>query len=432
MKLSRRTLLTAASAGALAATGAVTAILAPGVRGVFAPRPHPASDRAPRDILVVLFLRFGADGLTMVPPADDADYHANRPTIAIAASGPNGGLPIGTLDGVPFFLHPSIPELKSLYDAGHLAVVHGCGLMTESRSHFISQDKMDRGIADGEAPLQGGWLARHLLARDLVLPGLGAISCVPSVDVSLQGYGGAMAVPDIKLFNVVGGDTNRHIIKSLNTGIEPLTISAAETINTIETVQARLAAMPDKAGDTLGYTSGPLSAALKSLATTIKLDLGLEVATVDYGGWDHHINLNTAFGPQAQELSLAINAFWNDMKDYRDRLTLVTMTEFGRRVKENANGGLDHGSASFMFVLGQHVNGGRIYGQWPGLKAADLHAGDLAVTTDYRRVLQEILVKRRGETALQAVFPNVGYAPLGLIAGDNESITPRAGTDAKI
>jgi len=419
MKISRRLLLTAVSAGALATAGAVTATLSPGVRGIFTPGHRKIGNRPPRDILVVLFLRFGADGLTMVSPADDADYHANRPTIAVAASGANRGLPIGTLDSVPFFLHPSIPELKSLYDSGHLAVIHGCGQMTESRSHFISQDKMDRGLADGEAPLQGGWLARHLMASNLVLPGLGAVSCVPSVDVSLQGYGGAMAVPDIKLFNVVGGDANRHIIKSMNTGAEPLTISAAETINTIEMVQARLAAMPDKGGAALSYTTGPLSAALKSLATTIKLDLGLEVATVDYGGWDHHVNLNEAFGPQARELSLAINAFWNDMADYRDRLTLVTMTEFGRRVKENANGGLDHGSASFMFALGEHINGGRIYGRWPGLKAADLHAGDLAVTTDYRQVLQEILVKRRGEATPRAVFPTLDRVSLGLVASES-------------
>jgi uncharacterized protein (DUF1501 family) len=414
MTLSRRTLLTASSLGALAVAGGVVA-LAPGVRGIFAPNTLAGSNR---DILVVLFLRFGCDGLTMVPPADDGDYHANRPTVAIAA---NKGHPVGTLDGTPFFLHPEANELKAFYDAGRLAIVHAAGLPTESRSHFISQDKMDRGIADGEAPLKGGWLARHVSARGLDLPALGAVSCEPATAVSLQGYGGAMAVPDITLFNIVGGDANRHVIARLNSGAEPLCISARETVSTIETVQAKLAMMT-AAGSSGGYPTGPLGASLKSLATTIKMNLGLEIATVDYGGWDHHIDLNSQFPNQARHLSQALNAFWNDMSAYQDRLTIVAMTEFGRRVKENANGGLDHGSASFMFALGQHINGGKIYGQWPGLKDKDLHAGDLAVTTDYRHVLQEILVKRRGETTLRAVFPTLEYRPLGLVAGDDAAV----------
>ena len=139
------------------------------------------------------------------------------------------------------------------------------------------------------------------------------------------------------------------------------------------------------------------------------------MATVDFGGWDHHVNINAFFGGQARELSQAIGAFWADMHEYRTRITLVTMTEFGRRVQENANGGLDHGAASVMMALGGSVNGGRMYGQWPGLKAADLVAGDLRVTTDYRHVLQEILVKRRGETTLKSVFPTLDYQPLGVV-----------------
>jgi len=412
MTLSRRHFLTAASVGAIAAGGVVAARLGPRVHGVFAPK---AGD-APRDILVSVFLRFGCDGLTMVPPADSADYHDSRPTIALKTSGPKAALPLGTLGGVPFFLHPNAPELKGLYDAGRLAVVHAAGLPTESRSHFISQDKMDRGVTDGEPLLQGGWLARHIQARNLSLPGLGAVSCAPAIDVALQGYGGAMAVPDIKIFNIVGGDANRQVINRLNTGTDMLTAVARETVTTIETVQARLATLSPETGGG-GYGTGPLSASLKSLAATIKLDLGLEVATVDYGGWDHHVDLNAQFPSQTQELSQALYAFWNDMHAYQDRLTIVTMTEFGRRVKENANGGVDHGAASFMFALGHHINGGRLYGQWPGLKAGDLHAGDLAVTTDYRQVLQEILVKCRGEITPQAVFPTLPYKPLGLVVG---------------
>jgi uncharacterized protein (DUF1501 family) len=397
----------------LAAVGGAVA-LAPGVRALFTPKLAGSN----RDILVVLFLRFGCDGLTMVPPADDGDYHANRPTVAVAAK---TALPIGMLDGTPLFLHPMASELKAFYDAGRLAVVHAAGLPTESRSHFISQDKMDRGIADGEALVKGGWLARHVLARGVALPGLGAVSCEPTVDDSLQGYGGAMAVPDISLFNILGGDANRHVIARLNSGAEPLCVSARETVTIIETVQAKLAVMTAGGGNDT-YPAGPLAASLKSVATTIKMNLGLELVTVDYGGWDHHVDLNSQFPAQAQHLSKALHAFWNDMAAYQDRLTIVTMTEFGRRVKENASGGLDHGSASFMFALGNHINGGKIYGRWPGLKDTDLHAGDLAVTTDYRHVLQEILVKRRGETTLRAVFPTLDYRPLGLVKGDDSAV----------
>jgi len=250
---------------------------------------------------------------------------------------------------------------------------------------------------------------------------MGAISCEPGIAVSLQGYGGAMAVPDIKIFNIVGGDANRAVIKRLNGGHMPLTDSARETITTIETVQAKLAKLPHEEGNG-GYPSGTLAASLKSLAATIKMNLGLEVATVDYGGWDHHIDLAAQFAPQARQLSEALAAFWNDMAPYRERMTIVTLTEFGRRVKENASGGTDHGSAAFMFALGQHVNGGRIYGQWPGLRPGDLHAGDLAVTTDYRQVLQEILVKRRGETTPRAIFPTLDYKPLGVVAGDDKGV----------
>jgi len=404
MTLSRRTLLTTASLGALAPLATALSLRA-GVQGVFMPQ----TSQSDEDILVVIFLRFGSDGLTLVPPADDGLYHDNRRTTAISAK---DALPIGGLDGTPFFFHPAITELKGFYDAGQLAVVHATGLRTESRSHFISQDKMDRGVTDGETPLKGGWLARHLMARDAAAA-LSAVSCQPSVDVSLQGFGGAMAVPDITLFNVVGGDSNRDIIKSLNSGAEPIVASASETIATIETVQARLNQMGDSTS--AAYTKGPLSAALRSLATTIQLNMGLTVATVDFGGWDHHVDLNEQFPPQARELSQSIAAFWDDLKDYRHRLTILTMTEFGRRVKENANGGLDHGSASVMFAMGQHINGGQIYGQWPGLRPSDLHAGDLAVTTDYRQILQEVLVTRRRETDLASVFPTVPYVPLGLV-----------------
>lgn len=387
MPFTRRTFLGTAAPGAFMTT------LSPGLKVAF------GADAAvaPRDILVVVFLRFGSDGLTPFPPADDADYHQARPTLATPASGSGAAWPLGALNGVQFFANPNMPEIKALYDAKELAIVHAAGLPTESRSHFVSQELMERGISDGEKQLAGGWIGRHLTARKLILPGLGAISTNPEVDVSLQGYINAIAVPDITRFDVVGGETNLRVIEGLNVGTEAHVTSARATVETIRNIKANLLSLPKVAGNPAGYTNGALSTSLRGLADIIKANVGLEVATVDFGGWDHHANLMTFFGGNARELSAAVNAFWIDMKDFRDRLTIVTMTEFGRRVQENANAGLDHGSASVMMALGGSVNGGRIYGQWPGLKAADLQTGDLRVTTDYRRVLQEILAKRRGE-----------------------------------
>jgi len=398
MTLARRTLLTA--------TGAGLTTLMPGVRAAF------AADGAQRDIVIVVFLRFGSDGLQLIPPADDGDYRDARPTLGIGSS---SALPLGPLSGVPFFMNPNMPELKALYDAGQLAVVQAAGIPTDSRSHFVSQEKMERGIADGEKQIAGGWLGRHLLSRGLVLSGLGAISTSPEVDVALQGYAASVAIPDVTRFDVAGGDLNLNIIEKMHAGADVYSANAQATIATIKTVKAKLLGTPKPPGNPFGYGTGQLSTSLRSVADIIKADLGLEVATVDFGGWDHHVNLNQFFGGQARELSQALAAFWADMAAFRSRLTIVTMTEFGRRVQENANGGLDHGAASIMMALGGAVNGGRMYGQWPGLKPADLIAGDLRVTTDYRQILQEILVKRRGETNLPAVFPTLAYQPLGII-----------------
>ena len=401
MTLSRRTLMATAS-------GALITSLAPGMKVGFA---APSADR---DILVVIFLRFGSDGLTMVAPSETGEYRDRRPTIAVTSSGANAGLPVGALDGVPFFLHPKAAELKALYDAKQMAIVHAVGLPTETRSHFESQDMMERGWLPGGTPLLGGWLTRHLMSRKGTMSELGAVSAGADVHVPLHGFPGVVAIPDVSQFNVTGGDFNLSVIDALNAGSEPAAVSARETVAMIRNVQSRLKALPADA-ETTAYPSGEFPTSLKTLAKIIKMNAGLEVATVDFSGWDHHFNMNKQFPGHTQHLSQTLAAFWNDLKPFQKRLTVVTMTEFGRRLDENTAGGTDHGAASFMFVLGGAVAGGKMYGQWPGLKPADLREGDLRVTTDVRQVLQELLVKRRGEKSLEQIFPGLPYAPLCLV-----------------
>jgi uncharacterized protein (DUF1501 family) len=401
MIFSRRSLLKSVS------TGAALSALAPGLNCAF------AAEQGQRDILVVVFLRFGCDGLTMIAPAQDPAYQGLRPTIKVSASGEGAGLPLGALDGVPFYMHPSAPELKALFDAGKLAVVHAAGLPTDTRSHFEGQNMMERGVTEGDAPILGGWLARHLAARKLVLPDLGAISSASDIQAPLQGFKGVAAIPDVRNFNVPGGDYNLDVIAALNAGADAQSASARATINMIRSVQTSLGRLP--AGGRPIYPAGGFAASLRSLADIVQMNVGLEVATVDFGGWDHHYNMNSYFPAAARHLSQSLAAFWEDLALVQHRLTVVAMTEFGRRLEENTAGGTDHGAASFMFALGGGVNGGRIYGDWPGLAPGDLREGDLRVTTDVRQVLQEILVTRRGEDNLGSIFPSLDYRPKGIL-----------------
>ncbi|MHB1204877.1 MAG: DUF1501 domain-containing protein [Rhodospirillaceae bacterium] len=362
-------------------------------------------------ILVVIFCRFGQDGLQLVAPSGDANYIAARPTIRIQ---PNTNMGLGTLDGVDMFFHPNMPELKTLYDANQLATVVAAGVPTNIRSHFEAQDMMERGGADGTALPDNGWLARHMASLGGNLPPLGTVAVSTNMPTSLMGDNQALAIPNPANFNVSGGTATSNVTRGLVRGTTDYEKRALETLDAITNVQTAFRALGTNTQT--GYTNGDLSTPLRSLATLIKMNVGVSVATIDMGGWDHHQNLTAAFNGRATELSRSIAAFWNDIAAYQAQTTVVTMTEFGRRFQENANRGLDHGSASTMMVVGAGMNGGKVYGQWPGTAANQLYGGDLAVTTDYRTVLSEIMVKRHNETAIKAVFPNVPYNPLGLFA----------------
>ncbi len=401
--ISRRSLLACAAAG--------LTTVAPGVRVSFA-QTAPAT---PRDILVVLFQRGAADWLQMLAPAGDQNYINARPSLRVQTSGNTPGLGVGTLGGTDFYLHAAAPELKTLYDSGDLAFVHAVGIHTVDRSHFICQDMMEKGGADAEAESHSGWLARHLASAGDGGQELSTVAASATNPVSLLGEASAVAIADAQQFNISGGNANGNVIRAINSGESVYQAVATASLDAVASVQLGLRTINDTSG-TAGYTAGALSQSLRSVGRLIRMNVGVDVVTVDYGGWDMHNALAGEFNTRTTEFSRAISAFWTDMAAYRDRITLITMTEFGRRLQENASQGTDHGSAAGMLVLGGNVNGGKIYGNWPGLAASQLTTGDLTVTTDYRQVLAEILVKRHRETKLAEVFPTIAYSPLGILS----------------
>jgi len=396
---------------ASAAAGAYLTTAAPGLR--IARAAEGSGENG--DILVVLFLRGGQDSLQLVAPADDADYNDYRPNIAVSSS---DGHHVGALDGVDFFLHPSVPELNSLYSAGDLAIVQATGLPAGGRSHFENQDYMERGD-DGDNQKtrhKTGWITRHIDSIGETRPVLSSVALGSSNPLSLLGHPQVIALSDSgRGFDVDGPSANADLFAAINSGDSEYQQLAQQTVEAINTVQSGLVVRDQADISETGYTSGPLSESLRSLAQLIKMDVGVDIATVEQGNWDHHENILDEFPSQAEELSRSLNAFWTDMVDYRDRITLVTMTEFGRRVDENSNAGTDHGAASSMLVLSKSANGGKLHGDWPGLSELEQQDGALRVTTDYRQVLSEVLVKRKFNSKVDQVFPDISYAPIGVL-----------------
>lgn len=435
--LTRRALLNA-TAGTLAVAG-----LPAGTRLAFGATGAP--------LLVVVFLRGAADLLSLVAPSGNAEYQAARPTLAIPASGTGAGVPLsGALGGQAFTLHPSATGLAGLYGAGQLAIVHATGLVSTNRSHFQSQEMMERGYADAETPPSTGWLARHLAAVAVAgqLPILAAANEAP---MALQGEMRAVSMTTPASFRVSGGQRNTQVLDRLAARGGPRALVMRNTLDAVAKVTAaaaaasvaKAAAEDDDAApeggmmmtpsmamgimaapatapvaataETVAYGSGELANALKTIADLAKAEIGLTVATADFGGWDTHDAQAGRFQTQVTRMSQALSALHADLAAMGDRLTVVVMSEFGRRLIENQNRGTDHGHGSVALVSGVGIKGG-LYGTWPGLKGPALDQGlDLAITTDHRRVLAEVLVKRAGQTRIGEVFPTLGSAaPLGL------------------
>jgi uncharacterized protein (DUF1501 family) len=361
----------------------------------------------PTDTLVVIFQRGGMDGLQAVVPHGDSGYYRLRPGIGLPRPGAEGG--VVDLDGY-FGLNPGAAALKPLYDTGRLAVVHAAGLDTGNRSHFDCQDMYERGSADKLAVVDG-WINRYLQSS----PGsatFDALGVGRAVQGSLRGAAPVMGLSNIASFQLTSsggraedvGDT----LALLYDANSLLSRTARSAIDAIGEMQAANPARFEPANGAT-YPNTAFGTQMKEIAQLIKAGVGLRVAAVDIGGWDHHENINNNLPPLLQELSSTLAAFDTDLGTAMSNVTVVSMTEFGRRAYQNASNGTDHGSASVMFLLGGGVNGRRVHADWPGLADAQLTQGDLTVTTDYRQVLSDLIDARMGGADLSRVFP--GFAP---------------------
>ena len=395
--------------GALAVAG--TAAL-PG----FLVRSALAQAAVPGRRLVVIFQRGAADGLNVVVPYREKNYYAMRPGIAIPQN------QVIDLDGF-FGLHPALAAFKPLYDQGNLAIVHAAGSPDMSRSHFDAQDFMESGTP-GVKATEDGWLNRALQEEDLRRrqqhTAFRALAFGSQVPRTLAGKVPAIALASVNSFAVGGRGpapspaANAFEAMYSQSGDQILHYTGEETFEAVKMLRdANPAQYKPAAG--IEYPTTEFGKNMMQIAQLLKANLGVEAAFTDIGGWDTHQNQGSVNGQLADRLrdfSSSIAAFWRDMGDGAENVTLVTMSEFGRTARENGTGGTDHGHANAMFVLGGQVKGGKIYGRWPGLADGQLNEGrDLAVTTDFRQVLGEAVAKSMGARNLDLVFPNAQLQP---------------------
>lgn len=366
------------------------------------------SSNARKRILIVVFQRGAVDGLNVVIPHGDNAYYKLRPSIALPRP---DGTDVSTIDlNGHFGLNPALRSLKPLWDSKQLAIVEAVGSPDPTRSHFDAQDYMESGTP-GRKATADGWLNRAL-PMEAQSQALRAISLSADVPRSLRGKNEALAIGNLKDFQVQDKSVAATFESMYGTSTDQvLNGTARETFNAVRMVEA-IQQRPYVPSNSAQYPRGRLGQSLQQIARVIKADVGLEVAFTDVGGWDTHVN---EVGGQPHEGQLAnllrdfgdaLRAFSLDMGDGMADITLVTMSEFGRTARENGDRGTDHGHANVMFVIGENVRGGRVYGEWPGLEPEQLYEGrDLNVTTDFRTVLGELVKHQLGNQNIASVFP---------------------------
>ena len=398
--------------------GGALALVALGSAPRFLVRTALAQERAGRPkVLIAIFQRGAVDGLSMVVPHGDPDYYGARGSIAIARPASGGAETTVDLDGF-FGLHPSLAPLKPLWDDRRLAVVHACGSTDTTRSHFDAQDYMESGTP-GVKSTPDGWLARGLAAmpaREPVSP-FRAVSLGAALPRILRGDVGAVAMSSVSDFDVKeGGPATMGGHQGARQGFESLYEKGVRDLlygtgrETFEAVKMLKAAAPQRLAPANGavYPRGRFGESLRQIAQLVRADVGLEVAFADVGGWDTHAGQGNERGQLAvrlREFAEGLAALDRDLGPRMSDVVVLTMSEFGRTVRENGNRGTDHGHGTAMLALGGGVRGGRVYGRWPGLRREQLFEGrDLAVTTDFRALFTEVAVRHLGAPAAP-LFP---------------------------
>lgn len=370
-----------------------------------------------KKVLVAIFQRGAVDGLNVVVPYGESDYYAVRPTIAVQRPG-SGEASALDLDGF-FGLHPAMASLLPYFKDRSAAFVQAVGSPDSTRSHFDAQDFMESGTP-GVKSTEDGFLARAVLAKKEASPSpLRAVALSPALPRILSGTAGAVAMTNVAQFGIRAGAESGRIQQSFESMYAEAVAGAlgGTAKESFEASRILKNADPQKLQPENGaiYPNNPLGNSLKQIAQLIKSDIGLEVAFADAGGWDTHAGEGGAQGQLANNLrnfADSISAFAKDLGSRMGDVVLVTMSEFGRTVRENGNRGTDHGHANFMLVLGGGVKGGKVYGNWPGLASQQLYENrDLAITTDFRDVFGELVTKQLGVASLKSVFPGYDAAP---------------------
>jgi uncharacterized protein (DUF1501 family) len=402
-------------------SGAMTVVGMAAVPQFLARAAMAAEAAQPGKRLVVIFQRGAADGLNIVVPHGEPAYYALRPSIAIPRRD------VIDLDGF-FGLHPSMRALKPLWDAKQLAIVHATGSPDPTRSHFDAQDYMESGTP-GQKNTEDGWLNRALAAstnahsaasttrsketspQEAAFRAVALGTALPRI---LSGSAPALAVGNVNEFGVAPRNPQAqplaNTFESMYDGSVDAVLhgTAQETFDAVKMLKA---ADPAKYRPAAGvsYPKGRFADALKQTAQLVKANLGVQVAFTDIGGWDHHVNEGASegqLGNLLKEFSGSLAAFWQDLGVLAEDTVVVTMSEFGRTVRENGSRGTDHGHANAMFVMGGAVRGGKVFGRWPGLADQQLYEQrDLALTTDFRQVIAEAVAKQLGNPRMDRVFP---------------------------
>ena len=415
-RMHRRAFLSAAAAGGTLGT----TVFGDVVRQVtFADRSE-AAEAAPvagQNVLVVVSLRGGIDGLGLVVPHGDPAYYRARPRIAV----PRGSL---LARDAMFGLHPELGPLLPYWRAGLVAAVHAVGLPMPNRSHFDAMEKIED--ADPGSPERRGWVNRMVGLDDSQRATEAVHVNSTMTPTMLAGPAPTLSTQGLDKLRISGTDRMaaeryRSLSTSFSGSQGPLGDAARSALQVSRTYAGVLGRPYRPANGAVyprGYPGKNLGDALKDTAQLIKAGVGARVVSLDFGSWDMHADYGYvnagAMRNMVRGLGLGLAAFLRDLGTTRQRVTVVTISEFGRRVAENGNRGLDHGWGNVMLLMGAGVRGGRYYARWPGLGAGRLVDGDLRVTTDYRQVLGEVVNRRFGRS-VTAVFPGLSYRRLGVM-----------------